>query len=265
MPSIEDNKKYWTEYDWHQGGEEWSAAFGSTATQWFGALLPRIHRFLPANTILEIAPGFGRWTQFLAGHCNRLIGIDLCENCVLACKQRFAHDSRLSFHQNDGKSLAGIPSRSVDFVFCFDSLVNANAEIIQAYTQEISAKLTDHGVAFIHHSNVRAHAHYFQWLHRIPRGRGWLHRHGLVDLIDFWEDATMSAESMRRIACDAGLACVSQELIPSTVHKTRRTVSCISVLTRPLSRWDKPLSVYDNVKYLAYAAHLKKLGQCYGQ
>ena len=32
-------------------------------SQWFGLIFPRIHAFLPTGTILEIAPGFGRWTN----------------------------------------------------------------------------------------------------------------------------------------------------------------------------------------------------------
>ncbi|MEK6280890.1 MAG: hypothetical protein AABN95_11100 [Acidobacteriota bacterium] len=27
--------------------------------------LPRIHPFIPVGTILEIAPGYGRWTHYL--------------------------------------------------------------------------------------------------------------------------------------------------------------------------------------------------------
>ena len=40
--------------------DEWSASFGDTEALWYFVLSPRVHRFIPAPTILEIAAGFGR-------------------------------------------------------------------------------------------------------------------------------------------------------------------------------------------------------------
>ena len=55
--SVLDSMKY----DWKEAGEEWSQPWGSSAAQWAGTIFPRIRECLPADTILEIAPGFGRW------------------------------------------------------------------------------------------------------------------------------------------------------------------------------------------------------------
>ena len=41
------------------------APVGRADAQWYGSLLPRIHRFLPTGQVLEIACGYGRWTQYL--------------------------------------------------------------------------------------------------------------------------------------------------------------------------------------------------------
>src|SRR5438128_1034565 len=64
------------DYDWKERGEEWSAPWGGSAAQWSGTILPRIRECLPASTILEIAPGFGRWTHYLREHCERLHVVD---------------------------------------------------------------------------------------------------------------------------------------------------------------------------------------------
>ena len=84
-------------------------------------LYPRIHRFIPAPTILEIAPGFGRWTQFLKRHCQSLIAVDISKKCIEFCKARFPSGPHITFQVNDGTSLPAIPDDSVDFVFSFDS------------------------------------------------------------------------------------------------------------------------------------------------
>ena len=60
MPTVEQNRQIWNQdHDWTQQGEEWSEVWGGSEAQWFGAILPRIHAFVPTGTILEIAPGFG--------------------------------------------------------------------------------------------------------------------------------------------------------------------------------------------------------------
>src|SRR5262249_17939159 len=126
MATVEQNRSAWNEtYSWEKRGEEWSEVWGGSESQWFGAIYPRLHRFIPTGTILEIAPGFGRWTHYLKNHCNKLFVVDLNERCITHCKERFADCTHISYHVNDGYSLAMVPDRSVDFVFCFDSLVHA--------------------------------------------------------------------------------------------------------------------------------------------
>ena len=128
MPTVEENQTCWNStYPWIQQGEEWSSEWGGSEAQWHGAILPRIHAFLPTGTILEIAPGFGRWTHYLKNYCDSLIGVDLGEKCIRDCRQRFASERHLTFYTNDGKSLAMIPDESIDFVFSFDSLATVTA------------------------------------------------------------------------------------------------------------------------------------------
>lgn len=141
MADVDINKKVWNEdYPWPQRGEEWSFSWGGADRQWYITILPRIHSFLPAETILEIAPGFGRWTQYLKEHCMHLIVVDLSEKCIEFCKKRFSQDSHISYHVNDGKSLAMIPDNSIDFAFSFDSLVHAEEDVIQSYLSGLAKK-----------------------------------------------------------------------------------------------------------------------------
>src|SRR4051812_19821486 len=102
-------------YEWKDAGEEWSEPWGTSAAQWTGAVLPRIQRFLPTGTILEIGPGYGRWTHYLKDYSQRLFAVDRAAQCVEACQQRFANDNRISCYVNQGGSLAMIPDDSLDF------------------------------------------------------------------------------------------------------------------------------------------------------
>jgi ubiquinone/menaquinone biosynthesis C-methylase UbiE len=143
-----------TGYHWEEPGEKWSEPWGTSAARWYGAIFPRIHHCLPTNTILEIAPGFGRWTHYLKDYCEHLCVVDRAERQIEACRQRFAGDSRLSYHVNDGRSLKMIPDGSIDFIFSFDSLVHVRREIIETYVRQFAAKLKRDGMGFIHHSNL---------------------------------------------------------------------------------------------------------------
>jgi len=154
MPDLNWNTSLWDgSYDWTSEGEEWSSWWGGSEAQWFGSIYPRLHRFLPARRILEIAPGFGRWTRYLLPACESYVGIDLSGQAVEACKERFGHIEDVAFYQNDGLSLGDAEDNAFDFIFSFDSLVHAEMDVLETYMPQLVRKLAGSGVAFIHHSN----------------------------------------------------------------------------------------------------------------
>lgn len=158
MPDLNWNKTVWgANYGWPESGEEWSAAWAGSEPQWFGSIFPRLHRFLPARRILEIAPGFGRWTKFLIPACDEFVGIDLSAKCIDVCKIRFANAKHANFFVNDGQSLAAAQDQSFDLIFSFDSLVYAEIDVLASYIPQVLRKLSPVGVAFLHHSNLLAY------------------------------------------------------------------------------------------------------------
>jgi hypothetical protein len=114
---------------------------GNVGGAWEHAILPRIRDHLPTQTILEIAPGFGRWTHYLKDYCRELWIVDRIGECIEACRQRFASDSHVHCYLNDGRSLPMIPDASVDFVFSFDSLVYTKRDVVEAYLRELGTKI----------------------------------------------------------------------------------------------------------------------------
>jgi ubiquinone/menaquinone biosynthesis C-methylase UbiE len=155
MPTIEDNYLCWGKtYHWKDSGDEWSQAWGGTAYLWYGTILPRILSFVPTGTILEIAPGYGRCTQFLINLCTHLDIVDLNTNCIESCKKRFSKNSNVSYHTTDGKSLDMIAKDSIDFIFSWDSLVHCEADVLNSYLSESSRILKPGGCGFLHHSNI---------------------------------------------------------------------------------------------------------------
>ncbi len=256
MPTVEKNLQQWdAKYAWANQGDEWSSSWGNAEAQWLGAILPRIREFVPANTILEIAPGFGRWTNYLKDQCDRLIVVDLSASCIQSCQQRFAASSHITYHVNDGISLAMIPDGAIDFVFSFDSLVHAEADVLEAYLRQLTQKLAPNGVGFLHHSNIGAYPRAAFLLGKLPGQLGeWAVRLGLSDR-SHGRAFSMTARLFEEYCERAGLQCIGQELVD---WGARRLIDCFSTFTPKLSARARPNRVIENAGFMREAAAIKR-------
>jgi SAM-dependent methyltransferase len=261
LPTLEHNLTLWnTKYAWRDQGDEWSAPWGGVDAHWYGSILPRIHQFVPASSILEIAPGFGRWTQFLKELSDRLDIVDLSPKCIDKCRERFASSDNIGYHVNDGTSLDFLADRSVDFVFTYDSLVHVEMDVLHAYIREIARTLTDDGVAFIHHSNMGEYASRYQRETTIPAPlREALRKRGVLNRRHF-RSLSVTADQVASACEEAGLCCISQELVN---WRQRRLIDAFSVFTRKSSRWARPNRVLRNPDFMTEAAIISRQAQLY--
>jgi SAM-dependent methyltransferase len=246
MPELSENADYWDGgFHWRHGGDEWSAWWGGPRREWRTTLYPRVEDFLPARRLLEIAPGYGRWTQFLRDHCDELIGIDLSAKCVEACRRRFKRDRRLSFHVNDGKSLAAVQDGTVDFVFSFDSLVHVEHDVMDAYVAEIARVLSHDGVAFLHHSNMAAYT-----------------TEEIGQRIPHWRAGSVSAETVAQSATNVGLNCFRQELVGWGADHGFLNDS-FTWIARASTEHDRPRKVVANEAFMEETDRARKRGKAF--
>jgi SAM-dependent methyltransferase len=260
MPSIEANIALWNgDTRWDDAGEDWSTPWGGSDAQWFGTFLPRLRSYLPTGTILEIAPGFGRWTAFLEDHCERLIGVDVSQRCVEACRERFRGSDRLTFVSNDGLSLDAVDDDTVDLAVSLDSLVHVEADVMESYIQQLARKLRPGGVAFLHHSNLGQYG-YYQTLRKIGRKTHVRWANGMIEQTLQWRAFSVSAEMVRACATAAGLGCISQELI--NWRTPRALIDCFTVLVRDAAPERKAI-VLRNRSFMEEAHRAKQLAATY--
>ena len=257
MPTVTWNKDKWDEtYHWPESGDEWSRAWGGPQSQWITCIWPRIAAFLPASSVLEIAPGYGRWTEYLLPQSTSYMGVDLSESCVRACTDRFADQPHATFAVNDGMTLPMVADESVDLIFSFDSLVHVEADVVHSYLREFGRVLSPDGVAFIHHSNAGAYGRTARWrdalakvVEPLPDPREVLACSGLAA----WHKSrgrSMTAQRFASMAGEAGLSCTGQEIIG---WASPLLIDCISTVTRPGSRWDRSPALSRN-RYFWLAA-----------
>src|SRR3989304_6948566 len=263
MATIEKNRRIWNE--WKETGDEWAAAWGGTDMEWYFTILSRIHAFVPTETILEIAPGHGRWTRFLAPLCKKLVLVDLSEECIKICKETFKTCSHITYHVNDGKSLDMIPDDSIDFVFTFDSLVHAEEDVIEASCNQLAKKLKKNGIGFIHHSNIGHYKFHFYLSQKIPQCiiKNILIKLGIVEPGDHLRAYSMTANKFRHYAERAGLQCISQEMF--NWGETKRLIDCISVFTRKGSSKMRQSRIVSNKNFMREVNHIRYLSDLYGE
>ncbi len=246
MPTLKENREQWTRYDWSEGGDEWSSVWGGTDSLWYATLLPRLHGLIPAGHILEIAPGFGRCTQYLVPHCERLTLLDLTERCIEACRERFREHHHVSYHINDGRSLDAVEDNSVDLVFSWDSLVHVEQDVMRAYISQLGRKLRPGGAGFIHHSNIGAFRDRKTGTLTVPNSH--------------WRGATMSARLFREYCEEAGLSCHAQEII----NWGNEVLSdCISLFSRPERSAVSRTEIFENRLFMDEAARAKHTAGLY--
>lgn len=165
--SIEINKTIWNEtYDWKDNGEEWNGQAikcGLPYEEWKKSVIQRL--IVPnvgnESTILEIGPGHGRWSRYLAKYAASLILVDLSPKCIEFCRSLFTQRHNLRYLVNDGRSLAGVEDASVDFIWSFDTFVHMEKQVIGSYLGEIFRVLKPDGRAVIHHPGRN---HLLLWL-----------------------------------------------------------------------------------------------------
>lgn len=216
--SISENRRIWNdEYAWPEAGDEWRGqadACGVPYAEWKQELVDRLilPYARPGTTILEIAPGHGRWTETLSQRAGRLILVDLSPTCIDSCRQRLSDRARLETFVTDGRSLPPTVESAVDLVWSFDSFVHIAAADIQQYLVEIHRVLRPGGAAVIHHAN-RWHATLrLAGLRSFGSGGRLLYRWlslGPGERKDGWRSA-VSARSFCDMARRAGLDIVEQ-------------------------------------------------------
>lgn len=239
MPNKDWNLSYWNDqYGWPEHGEEWSRQWGSSRTQWWASILPRIASCVPAQTIVEIAPGQGRWSRYLLDLCDVYYGFDISPNTTKFCNDYLStvgSAKKRTFATNSGSDFPGVAAASVDFVFSFDSLVHVEIDVLNGYLAEIARVLRPGGRAFLHHSNIGMYG---------ITGDANVHCRG----------ESVSAETVRKAASTHGLHTLVQEMIS---WHTEICQDCLTLLVAGPSASDT--KVLYNDRFWSDAARLRQV------
>jgi len=210
--NIEEQRLWNLNSNWTIDGHEWSKSFGTTEELWNNEIFDKIKEFR-GKKILEIAPGFGRITQFLSILAGELIIVDLNPLCIEKTRAKLKHHV-LAYFVNDGKSIPKVRDNSQDLVFSFDSFVHMHANVTEEYVKEIYRVLKPGGQAFIHHS--------------------WLYGGSDESVNNVAGRANMSPEQFKIFVENNDMEIVSQNIIQFEPLNSWNGTDCISMFRKPL-------------------------------
>lgn len=186
--------------------------------QWDKLIYPRIAD-LPINWnyALELSIGHGRMTQILLEKSLSLVGVDLLEENIKFCRERFSEVPGYKFrlYLNNGVDLKEVIDNTITFVFCWDSMIHFDSDVVRSYLHEFYRVMKPESYAFLHHSNLMNN----------PGG-------------DFQKNAHarnfMSKQLFAHYAYKAGFEVVKQDVINWGMGpKMVKSLDCISILKKP--------------------------------
>ncbi len=143
--------------DPYRNAEYFTVAEADMQRYWQSLIWPALEPHgIDFGCTLDLAAGHGRNSEILRKLAERLILVDINQECVDACRSRFGDDPRIVCVRNDGVSLAPIADDTVTFVYCFDSMVHFDSDVVRSYLAEFRRVLRPGGHGFCHHSNFDA-------------------------------------------------------------------------------------------------------------
>ncbi len=184
-------------------------------TQWKNIIHPFINEFsVDYSNVLELAIGHGRITEILLEMSEHVIGVDVLQENVDFCANRFRDVDKLTLFKNDGVTLKEIINNTVSFIICFDSMVHFDSDVVRIYLTEFLRVLKSGGYAFLHHSNYSDNPE--GDFNRAPHARNF-----------------MSESLFRHYAFKAGFKVIKTQVIPwGTGDKRFDSLDCLSLIQK---------------------------------
>ena len=166
MPDLDWNKRWGEQAKDFQNGDEYFNRQKIYGYQWgdpkaanYSAsfVLPEYLQEYSqhANTILEIGPGGGRYSQFL-GNCEDLYLVEYNTEFFPILEDLLQKEPcKKHYIASGGAEMPGVPEQSVDFVFSFDCFVHLDEPLIRGYLDEIKRVIKPDGISVIHYADKR--------------------------------------------------------------------------------------------------------------
>ncbi len=108
---------------------------------------------LDLSNVVELACGHGRHVPMYASSAKHITLVDILEDNIRFCKERFRNKNNISYYCNNGYNLSELADSSYTSLFSYDAMVHFEMLDIVSYLKEFYRILMPGGYALLHHSN----------------------------------------------------------------------------------------------------------------
>ena len=151
--ATKDIGKNWVSSSYYAQAEEWLDVFWAEDTVFYKSFCQ-----LDCTNIVELACGHGRHVQKYLEKTKTITLVDINQENIDFCKQRFLGNAKINFLVNNGNSFKGIDTNSQTAILTYDAMVHFELLDILEYLKESNRILVNGGKILFHHSNAAASA-----------------------------------------------------------------------------------------------------------
>lgn len=139
-------------------GDEWTgehAGAAKTVDEYCQLIEARyiVPYISPDDSVMEIGVGGGKTAALLKTHCGDLTCCDISAEMLKATRERLG-DDHTRYVKLGGITLTGVRPRSVDVLFCFDTMVHMEPRDIFNYLTQAPRLLRNKRTCILHHTNT---------------------------------------------------------------------------------------------------------------
>lgn len=176
-----------------------------------GSIFLRRFNELDLENIVELACGHGRHVPKYMDDAQNITLVDVNQENINFCKQRFNGNPKISFYLTSGNNFRDLADASYSAIFSYDSMMHFNLIDIANYINDAWRILKPGGKILFHHSNyydAPVGNFYFQ----NPHGR------------NFCSDRIFA-----HLATTAGFTVLSQDLVDWGKEKVMKGLDCLTL------------------------------------
>lgn len=113
----------------------------------------RMFRRLDLDNVIELAVGRGRHIRKYEQEANHIVLVDILQENIDFCRERFRNIKKIDYYCNNGYSLSQLQDDEYTALFTYDAMVHFEMMDIFTYLKDIHRVLKRGGMALFHHSN----------------------------------------------------------------------------------------------------------------
>lgn len=156
MNDPNELRRFCADYHINSMGEYFDSAEQAQSIQTFwgkDTTFFEYFQMLSLENVIELACGRGRHVPQYIAQADNVVLVDILDENIAYCKQRFEGFQNISYYVNSGSDLTQLPDNMFTALFTYDAMVHFESIDVYYYLQETFRVLQQGGRALFHHSN----------------------------------------------------------------------------------------------------------------